>query len=76
MATTETVVATKPLYIGRARAHNVGDVVPPENVERNGWEKDVAKASTAAGRKALGLTSDATASQAEAAAQASSSTRS
>lgn len=31
-------IAEQPLFIGKfGRAHNVGDLVPPEHVERYGW---------------------------------------
>jgi hypothetical protein len=30
-----TYVATEPLFVGNARAHNPGDIVPEENVEAN-----------------------------------------
>jgi hypothetical protein len=48
-----TYIATEPLFIGTARAHNPGDVVPADNVERNGWQDGVAKAGTKAAEKAL-----------------------
>jgi len=75
MADNETYVATEPLFIGRARAHNAGDVVPFENIGPNGWQDDVVKATTKAGREALGLSEDAAAADVVAAAQASSATR-
>jgi hypothetical protein len=53
MAETKDKVATQPLFIGRARAHNVGDVVPAENIEANGWEEKVATVGTKAADKAL-----------------------
>lgn len=30
-------VATEELFVGGVRAHNVGDRVPLDNVDRNGW---------------------------------------
>lgn len=45
-------VATEPLFVGTARAHNVGDPVPADNVKANGWEDSVAKAGTKAAEKA------------------------
>ncbi|MGI8682071.1 MAG: hypothetical protein ACR2JO_08070 [Mycobacteriales bacterium] len=41
-------IAKEPIFIGRARAHNTGDVVPASNVKRNGWEDLVAKQGTKA----------------------------
>lgn len=38
-------IAKSPLFVGNARAHNPGDVVPDDNVERNGWQDDVEKVS-------------------------------
>jgi len=55
MSTSEnTLVATEPLFIGRYRAHNAGDVVPAENVERHGWSAKVAPATTTAAVEATG----------------------
>ncbi|MEV4179942.1 hypothetical protein AB0J28_00665 [Streptosporangium canum] len=34
-------IATAPLRIGTARAHNVGDRVPVEHVEKYGWANHV-----------------------------------
>ncbi|MGP3914302.1 hypothetical protein [Nonomuraea sp. 10N515B] len=34
-------IATQSLYIGAARAHAIGDRVPPEHVERFGWAHKV-----------------------------------
>jgi hypothetical protein len=48
-----TYVATEPLFVGNARAHNPGDIVPEENVEANGWQDSVAKVGTKAAEKAL-----------------------
>ena len=48
----KTYIATEPLYVGTARAHNPGDVVPAENVERNGWQNKVATEGTKAARAA------------------------
>lgn len=76
MATTDkTLVATEPLFIGRARAHNVGDLVPADNVERNGWTDGVASPTSQKGRAALGLPAEATAAEAKAAAEASTAAR-
>ncbi len=50
----ETVfIAKEPLFIGVARAHNKGDVVPAENVERFGWQDQVARKGTKAADQAL-----------------------
>ncbi len=35
------VVAIAPLFVGSAPAHQPGDRVPAENVERNGWQDKV-----------------------------------
>lgn len=48
-----TYIAKEPLFVGLARAHNPGDVVPDENVKANGWEDGVVKAGTKAAEKAL-----------------------
>jgi hypothetical protein len=48
-----TYVATEPLFVGNARAHNPGDPVPEENIAANGWEDSVAKVGTKAAEKAL-----------------------
>lgn len=40
-------IAKEPLYVGTARAHNPGDVVPAKNVKRNGWESLVEQQKTA-----------------------------
>jgi hypothetical protein len=45
-------IATEKLYIGTALAHNVGDEVPDENVERNGWQDSVVGAGTKAAKAA------------------------
>ncbi len=37
----EYVVAIAPLFVGSAPAHQPGDRVPAENVERNGWQDKV-----------------------------------
>jgi hypothetical protein len=50
---TKYVVATEPLFIGTARAHNAGDLVPVENVEPNGWTDKVAKPETKAAKTAV-----------------------
>ena len=46
-------IATTALFVGTARAHNPGDLVPAENVERNGWSDGVAKAGTKAADEVL-----------------------
>ena len=33
--------ATEPLFLGRARAHNPGDLVPAKYVEKHGWQDKV-----------------------------------
>jgi hypothetical protein len=48
-----TFIATEPLFVGNARAHNPGDIVPEENVEANGWQDSVAKVGTKAADQAL-----------------------
>ncbi len=40
-AEAEYVVAIAPLFVGSAPAHQPGDRVPAENVERNGWQDKV-----------------------------------
>lgn len=39
-------IATKPILVGFAQAHAVGDVVPDANVEANQWHESVARASS------------------------------
>lgn len=39
----DTFIATETLYVGVAPAHQAGDEVPAENVERNGWQDKVAR---------------------------------
>lgn len=51
-------IATEPLFVGNARAHNPGDPVPEENVKANGWQDSVAKAGTKAAEKALNAGAD------------------
>lgn len=68
----ENLIATEPLYIGRARAANPGDTVPEENVKRFGWEDQVAKESSRAAKEALGTTTESQPDTAAPAAQASS----
>jgi hypothetical protein len=53
-ATAKYVVATEPLFIGTARAHNPGDLVPFEHVEKYGWDGKVAKPETKAAQAATG----------------------
>ncbi len=54
----KTYIATDPLYVGTALAHNVGDVLPAENVERNGWNDSVATVGTKAAQAAQESTGD------------------
>lgn len=46
-------VATEELSIGLHRAHNVGDEVPEENIERNGWSGKVAPVDSEEGQEAV-----------------------
>ena len=46
-------IATEPLFVGNARAHNIGDVVPDENVKANGWQDSVSREGTKAATEAL-----------------------
>lgn len=46
-------IATAPIFIGFARAHNVGDEVPESNVKANGWEHLVSRLGTKAASDAL-----------------------
>lgn len=46
-------IATEPLFYQGVRAHNVGDVVPDENVERNGWKDSVSREGSKAADEAL-----------------------
>ena len=48
----EPYIATKPIHVGTALAHAVGDEVPDENVEANGWQDSVARASSKAAKAA------------------------
>lgn len=52
MAGSKRLVAKEDLYVGRHRAHVKGDLVPAENVERNGWEGKVVGADTKAAAEA------------------------
>ena len=54
----EPFIATEPLFVGNARAHNPGDVVPDDNVKRNGWESGVARQGTKAASAAQGVAED------------------
>lgn len=49
----KTYIATEPIFVGTARAHNVGDEVPAENVKANGWEDSVVGSDTKAGKAAV-----------------------
>lgn len=51
----DTFIATEPLFVGRARAHNPGDEVPAENVEKNGWEDKVTTAGPAEAEQLPGI---------------------
>ena len=42
----KTYIATQEIFVGTARAHNVGDEVPAENVKANGWEDLVVGSDT------------------------------
>ncbi len=53
MAESKPYVATAPLFVGTSRAHNPGDLVPAENVERNDWQDGVARAGTKAADAAI-----------------------
>lgn len=57
-STRKNLIATEPLFIGRARAHNPGDVVPEENVKEHGWGEQVANEGTVAAKKAQGIVDD------------------
>lgn len=46
-------IATAPIFVGYARAHNVGDVVPEENVKANGWEDLVSREDSKAAKVAV-----------------------
>lgn len=48
----ETFIATEALFIGRSRAHNAGDAVPADNVEKYGWADKVAREGTKAAKSA------------------------
>ncbi len=54
MADQKPYIATVPLFVGTARAHNPGDVVPAENVKAHGWEDGVAREGTKAADQAAG----------------------
>lgn len=49
----KTYIATEPIFMGTARAHSVGDEVPADNVERNGWQDSVVGSDTKAGKAAV-----------------------
>ena len=46
-------IATKPIFVGTALAHAVGDVVPDENVKANGWEDSVSREDSQAAKDAV-----------------------
>lgn len=48
MADKKPLIATAPIYVGGYLAHNIGDEVPVENVERNDWQELVAEPGTKA----------------------------
>lgn len=52
MAEAKYKIATKPLFIGYARAHSPGDRVPVDNIARNGWEDGVTSEGTKAATEA------------------------
>jgi hypothetical protein len=56
-------IASEPLFVGNARAHNPGDHVPEDNIARNGWEDKVAKVGTKAAEKILAETTNVTGDQ-------------
>lgn len=56
----ENLVATEPLFIGRARAANPGDVIDAQTVENNGWGDKVAKEGTKAAQQAVATTTETT----------------
>jgi trigger factor len=56
---TDYVIATEPLFVGVARAHNVGDRVPRVNVEQNGWQDAVAEPDSGDAGQALASLADA-----------------
>ncbi len=58
MAESKNFIATAPLFVGTARAHNPGDVVPAENVKAHGWEDGVAREGTKAADTAAGATAE------------------
>lgn len=49
----EYVVATEPLFIGPARAHNTGDLVRADTVDANGWGAQVSGVNTKAATQAM-----------------------
>lgn len=51
-------VALANLFVGTALAHPKGDLVPAENVDRNGWGDSVANPNTKAAREAQGVNDD------------------
>jgi hypothetical protein len=51
----ETYVATEPLFIGVTRAHNPGDEVPAENVQKWGWHDQVTRSTTTAAAEVPGV---------------------
>lgn len=49
----EPYVAIENIYLGNSIAHFVGEVVPDENVEHNGWQKLVARHGSKTAEKAV-----------------------
>ncbi len=49
----ESYIATKPILVGTALAHAVGDEVPAENVKVNGWEDSVSRGGTKSAQEAV-----------------------
>lgn len=48
-------IAKQPIFIGRARAHNPGDVVPARNVEKHGWHDLVTREGSAEAENVPGV---------------------
>ncbi len=58
MPESKSFIATVPLFVGTARAHNPGDVVPADNVKEHGWEDGVAREGTKAADTAAGVSAE------------------